>query len=56
MADLLATVHAAAKPAIATVALLTFVERWDDYLGRLIFVTSHDNATVSPGLSLTGLK
>ena len=41
-----------AKPAIATVALLTFVERWDDYLGPLIFITSRENATVSLGLSL----
>jgi multiple sugar transport system permease protein len=34
------------------VALLTFVERWDDYLGPLIFITSRENATVSLGLSL----
>ena len=41
-----------ARPAVATVALLTFVERWDDYLGPLIFITSRENATVSLGLSL----
>lgn len=41
-----------ARPALATVGLLIFINRWDDYLGPLIFTNSMENATVSLGLAL----
>lgn len=41
-----------ARPALATVGLLIFIQQWDDFLGPLIFTTSREKATVSLGLSL----
>jgi ABC-type glycerol-3-phosphate transport system permease component len=38
------------KPALATVAILTFVANWNDFLGPLIYLTSDSHYTVSLGL------
>ncbi len=39
-----------AKPALATVALFTFIANWQDFLGPLIYLSSDDMATLSIGL------
>ncbi|MDR0417176.1 MAG: carbohydrate ABC transporter permease [Propionibacteriaceae bacterium] len=39
-------------PAIASLALLTFVRTWNDYLGPRIYLRSHDNFTIQLGLKL----
>lgn len=39
-----------AKPAIATVAIFSFIEHWNEFIGPLIFLNSPDKFTVSIGL------
>jgi ABC-type glycerol-3-phosphate transport system permease component len=39
-----------AKPAIATMAILAFVGKWNDFMGPLIYLTSDKNYTVVLGL------
>jgi ABC-type glycerol-3-phosphate transport system permease component len=41
-----------AKPSLATVALFTFVDSWNDLLGPLIFLNSQDLQTVPVALAL----
>lgn len=41
-----------AKPALATVALFTFLGSWNDFMGPLIYLTSRDQYTLSLGLRL----
>ncbi len=44
------------KPALASLALLTFVTTWNDYMGPFIYLTSNDLWTVQLGLrSFVGL-
>ncbi|MBD8465469.1 carbohydrate ABC transporter permease [Plantibacter sp. CFBP 8798] len=38
------------KPALASLALLTFVSTWNDYMGPFIYLTSNDLWTVQLGL------
>jgi multiple sugar transport system permease protein len=38
------------KPALASLALLTFVNTWNDYMGPFIYLTSNDHWTVQLGL------
>lgn len=38
------------KPALASLALLTFVSTWNDYMGPFIYLTSNDLWTVQIGL------
>ena len=39
-----------AKPALATVAIFSFIEHWNEFIGPLIFLNSPDKFTVSIGL------
>jgi multiple sugar transport system permease protein len=39
-----------ARPAMATVALFTFLGSWNDFMGPLIYLTSRDQYTLSLGL------
>jgi ABC-type glycerol-3-phosphate transport system permease component len=39
-----------AKPALATMAILTFVGQWDNFMGPLIYLTSDENYTAVLGL------
>jgi ABC-type glycerol-3-phosphate transport system permease component len=39
-----------AKPAIATMAILTFVGQWNNFMGPLIYLTSEENFTAVLGL------
>lgn len=39
-----------AKPAIATVAIFSFIEHWNEFIGPLIFLNSPEKFTVSIGL------
>ena len=39
-----------AKPAVAAVALLTFVQYWSDFLNPLLYVKSDDRSTLALGL------
>lgn len=41
-----------ARPALVTVALLTFVGTWNDFFGPLIYLNSPDLATLTLGLSM----
>lgn len=41
-----------AKPAIFVVAMLTFVQSWNDFFRPLIFVTSSDNMTLPIGMTV----
>ena len=41
-----------AKPALATVALFTFMGSWNDYLGPLIYLFNQDKFTLSLGLAM----
>ncbi len=41
-----------ARPALATVALLTFVGTWNDFFGPLIYLNSPEKATLTLGLSM----
>ena len=38
------------KPALASLALLTFVNTWNDYLGPLIYLRSNELWTIQLGL------
>lgn len=40
-----------AKPALATVAIFTFLFGWNDFLGPLLYLSSPDNFTVAIGLA-----
>ncbi len=40
-----------AKPALATVAIFTFMASWNDFLGPLIYLTSKEKLPLSVGLS-----
>ena len=40
------------KPAVATVAVFSFVAYWNDFMGPLIYLTSPDKMTVAVGLRL----
>jgi len=40
-----------AKPALATVALFTFMNTWNDFLGPLIYVFDDSKYTLSLGLA-----
>jgi multiple sugar transport system permease protein len=39
-----------AKPALATVAIFSFIEHWNEFIAPLIFLNSPDKFTVSIGL------
>jgi multiple sugar transport system permease protein len=39
-----------AKPAIATVAIFSFIEHWNEFIGPLIYLNSPEKFTVSIGL------
>lgn len=39
------------KPAVVTVAVISFINRWNDFLGPLIYLSSIDKFPVSLGLS-----
>jgi multiple sugar transport system permease protein len=41
-----------ARPALATVALLTFIGTWNDFFGPLIYLNSPEKATLTLGLSM----
>jgi multiple sugar transport system permease protein len=38
------------KPALASLALLTFVNTWNDYMGPFIYLTDNDHWTIQLGL------
>ena len=40
-----------AKPALATVAIFTFLAGWNDYIGPLLYLSSPENFTVAIGLA-----
>lgn len=40
-----------AKPALATVAIFTFLFSWNDYIGPLLYLSSPENFTVAIGLA-----
>lgn len=40
-----------AKPALATVAIFTFLAGWNDFIGPLLYLTSPENFTVAIGLA-----
>lgn len=40
-----------AKPALATVAIFTFLNGWNDFIGPLLYINSPDRFTVSIGLA-----
>lgn len=40
-----------AKPALTTVAIFTFMNAWNDFMGPLIYLTSPNNRTLSLGLA-----
>jgi ABC-type glycerol-3-phosphate transport system permease component len=40
-----------AKPALATVAIFTFLNGWNDFIGPLLYISSPDRFTVSIGLA-----
>jgi multiple sugar transport system permease protein len=39
-----------AKPALAVVALFTFMASWNDFLGPLVYIQNEDQYTLSLGL------
>jgi multiple sugar transport system permease protein len=39
------------KPALATIAIFTFLNAWNDFIGPLLYLTSPDNFTVAIGLA-----
>jgi len=41
-----------ARPALATVALFTFVGAWNDFFGPLVYINSPQNATLTLGLNM----
>lgn len=40
-----------AGPALAVVAIFTFINTWNDFLGPLIYLSSHDKYTIALGLA-----
>jgi multiple sugar transport system permease protein len=40
-----------AKPALATVAIFTFLNGWNDFIGPLLYINSPDKFTVAIGLA-----
>ena len=40
------------KPALATVAIFTFMGTWNDFLGPLVYLNTKENYTLSVGLAL----
>lgn len=40
------------RPALATVAVFSFIGAWNDFLGPLVYLSTNDKFTVSLGLSL----
>jgi multiple sugar transport system permease protein len=40
------------KPAIGAIAILSFMWRWNDYMGPLIYINSNDRYTLSLGLRM----
>lgn len=40
-----------AKPALVTVAIFTFLNAWNDFIGPLLYISSPDNFTVAIGLA-----
>jgi multiple sugar transport system permease protein len=40
-----------ARPALTVVAIFTFINTWNDFLGPLIYLSSHDNFTIALGLA-----
>ncbi len=44
------------KPALATVAIFTFMGNWNDFMGPLVYLSKNDNWTLTLGLSrFTGM-
>ena len=41
-----------AKPALVTVAIFTFIDGWNDFMGPLLYLNSPENYTVALGLAL----
>ena len=41
-----------AKPALATVAIFSFVFRWNDFFGPLIYLSTPEQMTIAVGLQL----
>lgn len=42
------------KPALATLAIINVIRRWNDVLWRLLVTSSRDLYTVTQGLALAG--
>jgi multiple sugar transport system permease protein len=40
------------KPAIASLAIITFVNTWNDYMGPFIYLSSTENLTIQVGLNM----
>jgi len=40
-----------AKPALTVIAIFTFIHSWNDFLGPLIYLSSHDKFTIALGLA-----
>lgn len=40
------------KPAIASLAIITFVNTWNDYMGPFIYLSSSENLTIQVGLNM----
>src|SRR5439155_12246722 len=45
-----------AKPALATIALFEFLNRWRDFFGPLLFLTKKETYTISLGLNFYRLE
>ena len=41
-----------ANPALATVAVFTFLNAWNDFMGPLLYLSTPDKCTVAMGLAL----
>lgn len=41
-----------AKPALATLAIFTFIGTWNDFVGPLIYLDSNDRLTMPVGIAL----
>jgi multiple sugar transport system permease protein len=41
-----------AKPALATVAVFTFLNAWNDFIGPLLYLSTNEKYTVAMGLAL----
>ena len=40
-----------AHPALTVIAIFTFIASWNDFLGPLIYLSSHDKFTIALGLA-----